>query len=67
MGSGRAGPPITPSIEVLKTFAPTEFGYYSFSFLGDMHINLIGGGTTPSFKKKFNRKMPLSNVILCTK
>ena len=36
----------------VKTFAPSEFGYYSFSGLGDMHIKLIRVGTTPTFNKK---------------
>ncbi len=60
MGSGRACHPLspifTPSLEVLKTFSPSEFGYYSFSGLGDMHIKLIRAGTTPAFRKKFYLK-----------
>ena len=62
MGSGRSCHPIstifTPSIEVLKTFASSEFCYYSISGLEDMHIKPIRGGTTPTFKKNLTEDGP---------
>ena len=71
MGSGRGCHPILPiftlSIEVLKTFVFSEFCYYSFSSLGDMHIKSIRGGTTTTFYETYELHMPLPNVIQYTK
>ena len=55
MGSGRGCHPVspifTPATQMLKTFVTSEFCYYSFKGIGDMHIKLIRGRDHAHLKK----------------
>ena len=62
MGSGQGCYPIspifTPSIEMLKTFVRSEFCYYGFSGIGDMHIKPIRGRDHAHLKKTLPAAAP---------